>query len=735
MTRSTGGTYLPIPTHYSMNYLRSAMFGSRPTKPSPLHKSATPEPDQHEETESSSNLLRTPWPDALEDELPPFTPSADDHISLSLVPEGKEDDGDSINEARENQQEAHSALVDRFAQDCPSRPLERSRKARSHDAITSRRSNAELRRSSTDPAPAPRQTLEEFMEIKEPTPKNIDLPLIDSKLGLEDGSSMSTISDLSDSRDRAELFQHDLGGIERSHSEKDSRRRSRSRNVPWEIRLRKPTEPRISPMESISSLSSLTSARDGDDEQEKSTETHQETPQWPIVYRKSSLAEAAVTRTAVHLFGAAQTMESANNSSESIISTGRVSATLQVVRSPDSVYEIIWEDNRVVQPQEQGEESHHTPETAQAVEASDNKYWQTNTELAAWSWGANYHIENGIEELTPHTLEARPSTSSQQDLDSGTPCVPRRSRKWNVGKSMPEPMMTVPSNSEILTPKGKSGPVRASRKEELVPESRNCESSSLAPEAEGSKYHHDPLLPAQERALQDDIDAVGSITNHSKPVDTLAKKPIALTRKKHHAEQIPHSLSNNCHQLSNTHKEEPEMSSGTSVAKLLSQSPAKGSGETRRHEGRAKSRREGLHRSSGHTSDSSAKPKNRHAPAPMHAARFSSNQKQSSPRTSHHTSKRHGQETVSYSSVRTEASPSPSQQGDGPGDRGSPGELPPDDHFQVLDSVSESSLASRSSIGKYESLSHSTVTDSDRKATRSIGPKRIISRSVKATTQ
>lgn len=66
-------------------------------------------------------------------------------------------------------------------------------------------------------------------------------------------------------------------------------------------------------------------------------------------FAKGPSAEVATTRTAVHLFGL---VDDPSNDRQR-----RLSATLQVVRSCNSVYEVIWEDT-----------------------ADD-------TNLAAWSWG------------------------------------------------------------------------------------------------------------------------------------------------------------------------------------------------------------------------------------------------------------------------------------------------------------------------------------------------------------
>ena len=92
-------------------------------------------------------------------------------------------------------------------------------------------------------------------------------------------------------------------------------------HIPREIRLRKATVPKVS-YESVSHTTDQYENRDGDT-------------------MKSVLAEAALTRTAVHLYPP-ESLKSNDLATEPLKGKERkLSATLQVVRSSNSVYEII----------------------------------------------------------------------------------------------------------------------------------------------------------------------------------------------------------------------------------------------------------------------------------------------------------------------------------------------------------------------------------------------------------
>ena len=402
---SPGILFLKL-TEDSMEYLRSTLFASKPSKPSPLHQSATPESGPHAEHPGSpKDHLTPPSVEAQDSEPPPFIPPPDDLISLNMVLENGVHETGPNRDGKERQQLAHAAAVDRFGQIHPRQPLQRSR---SHDALTSVRSNGQLRRSSTAPPRRTKHTPEQFMEIKEPAPQDDDLPSIDSALGSDDANSPSTASSQSRTGNHADVFQDDMHASEGSRHE--DRPPLQKPVVPHEIGLRKATVPTISFHRSVSA-----SSKESDHQASENEQINFETPDRPVISRKSSLAEAAVTRTAVHLFLPDEANELDRSSSMPSGGQRRVSATLQVVRSPASVYEVIWEDSMSATAKDPHNEPRDNSRMSRHTEPSQNPPRQTNTKLATWSWGVDHQIEDEIYDLRPRTPTIYVDARSQNE--------------------------------------------------------------------------------------------------------------------------------------------------------------------------------------------------------------------------------------------------------------------------------------------------------------------------------
>lgn len=236
------------------------------------------------------------------------------------------------------------------------------------------------------------------------------------------------------------------------------------------------------------------------------------------VKTKAAPAEAATTRTAVHIL----MPDEQASSTESNANRRKLSATLQVVRSRDSVYEVIWEDSLTLQPVEDAE-----PDLTVAAQAESLLgVKQVNTKLAAWSWGFDptqiYVYEGSPDQPTTvsansgkaqhaHNTDSSSSTkpSWQPTFDSGSSDEPsplleadtmtqrRRSSApaviveptANVIESIPHEVAPSPPN------------VTASKRRKLL---GNRKDSNAPNEDEHFKDHRDSLMLAHERIFHDD---------------------------------------------------------------------------------------------------------------------------------------------------------------------------------------------------------------------------------------
>ena len=143
---------------------------------------------------------------------------------------------------------------------------------------------------------------------------------------------------------------------------------------------------------------------------------------------KGPSASAATTKTAIHLFPSTSPAEQKLESVRPDIEEKRLSATLQVVRSRNSVYEIIWEDKTVAKD----EVRHHPVNDLGIFERTIRDVEGVETRLAAWSWdssdGPRLRNDLGGSEVSGMTDTTTTTTqhSVPDDVDHETPRMDTR---------------------------------------------------------------------------------------------------------------------------------------------------------------------------------------------------------------------------------------------------------------------------------------------------------------------
>lgn len=176
---------------------------------------------------------------------------------------------------------------------------------------------------------------------------------------------------------------------------------------PREIRIRRPTVPlNIRKLSGAERVSPVSAHVDGSSRCNTAKERGVAiVPRRALVPDKCSRVEPAVTFTAIHLFSQGSGNNQAVSFSGPSAGQKRVGSTLQVVRSRDSVYEIIWEDNlhidRVSYEHEVGP-TYLDSDTLPMARQVSVEHIQTS--LASWSWGTD--VDYGTEGMNVRNTSA-----------------------------------------------------------------------------------------------------------------------------------------------------------------------------------------------------------------------------------------------------------------------------------------------------------------------------------------
>ncbi|KAI9720130.1 MAG: hypothetical protein M1828_005776 [Chrysothrix sp. TS-e1954] len=365
---------------------------------------------------------------------------------------------------------------------------------------------------------------------------------------------------------------------------------SESPGLPQEIRLRRPSgQPRKNLPPLGSTLKANVKAESSGAPRRRSSLPHAD------ISVKSEIAYEAVTHTAVHIFQPALADPPAELPSTIDEGSKTHSATLQVVRTRNSVYEVIWEDKLSTKHVETNASSKRSSADAEALssvaawsqESSANsaepelpqKLVLVNTKLAAWSWGIDqesaYHfraLNNGPPPAAPTTTPAHADRSKATstcslpiplidalDLPSAIPEVNIEDTATSSSSSEPTPDDTLRRkrrSSEVsgfapasLDP---GSATTASQKPNLTANQRkdllgNRKLSNITSEDDHFQSHRDSLMLAHERlhhdASDEDIVDMGKLADKAKPAkhdDRVAQLRKTTWSKKPHHEKIGH---------------------------------------------------------------------------------------------------------------------------------------------------------------------------------------------------
>ena len=233
------------------------------------------------------------------------------------------------------------------------------------------------------------------LDIKEPAQHtNMMLPNIDSQMDVSSGDRPASTRKASLARRRSMDSLH--SSFKTPDVEPTKSGTSTSPRLPQEIRLRRPS---AQPRKNLPPLGSVLKA----DRNSQSSNSHGRRSSLANadIPMKSEIAYEAVTHTAVHIFEPALANERTEVSGAAEDSQKAHSATLQVVRTRNSVYEVIWEDKLSAKTIAAGESSKQSPHEAEALSSvaawskespskskehqTSQKIVQVNTKLAAWS--------------------------------------------------------------------------------------------------------------------------------------------------------------------------------------------------------------------------------------------------------------------------------------------------------------------------------------------------------------
>lgn len=348
--------------------------------------------------------------------------------------------------------------------------------------------------------------------------------------------------------------------------------------VPMEIRLRRASnEPTESRERKLSSASTVLPFKATPPPTTMRDDTGLRAPYNPSL--KSTPAGTALTHTYVHLFARSDPTDERRAS----LSYGRrkLSATLQVVRSRDSVYEVIWEDEDIINHSQPSlnltDSSSDDSENVEPQVSQPNKPKQhdqapmVKTKMSKWSWGGELEpyskSASGTRRSTiyatppeTHTPPAAPTPAAAETtppaedivfapiIESPPPSPPTSEPLTSAFYGEP----SAPNEIEPMPRRGSSSRpppspflggtnLSVKQRRELL---GNRKTSGIPLDQEHFSTHRDSLVLAHHRIFQEDLDKaashVGNALAHGHATeDTRAEKGEATAPRNESADD-PH---------------------------------------------------------------------------------------------------------------------------------------------------------------------------------------------------
>jgi len=447
-----------------------------------------------------------------DDGLPPFKPDANDHISLSMVDSSL--GGDEERQSSESLTRlppiyrTRSARSDKSGSSAPAGHL----KLGSEDDLYV--DGQKLTRRKSTPAHSLRRTRQHSSEaLKYNSPAYSDSDGLGIPILGDEGYQTSPQSEgfhfeanneltkncnrLTDTSEPESASDDTFGADTTTFQDFDCDTQvmtdsTHKLEVPLSIRLRRASEQYRSQV--LSRLHSKT-------EHHPKSDTSPISKLAPVILHKSSVAGAAVTHTNVNSFRS----EFANVPIKSQEGAIKLNATLQIVQSRDSIYEIIWEDNPSSVAPQPDEESGHNVSHGRTARSQN----PVETKVAAWAWSSPFSSESqgeivfvlpttskSSEHITPtdHDPEQIDSIKQSREVQQKPPKIQRNPSE-------------IQRNDDVVLPFHRR---RASTSDgRLSPQQRqhllgHRRLSNLDPDDEHFCTHRDSLLLAHRRIFQDD---------------------------------------------------------------------------------------------------------------------------------------------------------------------------------------------------------------------------------------
>lgn len=509
------------------------------------------------------------------DGAPPYKPEVNDHTSLNMLEDigGRNYEFSSSvplsrpprvyrSRSTTSDRSDASAPVGQFSEDDdnlytdPPR-LTRCKSTPAHSLRASKRDNSEALKFNS-PAFSDSDILEEAFSEYGFTSKSFEGENDNSRVPATCVQADNEQDASNEGTERLDAITAPFEGFDSSVHEEDVGEETQELQIPLSIRLRRASEQYQNQVaQRKKSLSLLKSGGTNTSSAATSTNVQSESSRLPLVSRKSSVVSAAVTHTNVNPFIAE--VDSAQNATKE--PQMKPNATLQIVQSRDSVYEVIWEDSLVhgvVQA-----ESVKTSRSNDAPQShNQGRLKRANTKLAAWTWGhlpsSPFNTESQGEVLfePSNTLQFLSGTShelfdTEERADTIQPDDPPKPSPPPKPSSPPHLSLTIPNEEAEVEPLPKR---RSSTSEgRLSPQQRrqllgNRKLSNLSPEEEHFNTHRDSLVLAHHRIFREDValptrlhprpDEVMDPHIQHLPQDTWARPKQGASSSEHEAEHV-----------------------------------------------------------------------------------------------------------------------------------------------------------------------------------------------------
>ncbi|KAI9652546.1 MAG: hypothetical protein M1831_006737 [Alyxoria varia] len=416
----------------------SHVSGYRPRNPSPLSLiTESGSPRQHTNTDG---FLHPSHAYFENDEPSPFIPDPEDHTSLDMTTDQELHADDD--KSRYSSPKASSESLYRSQSYPNSEPSSRSNRGKIRRSCTGSRHGSKHGSS---------RCLEELRRMREPP-----TPPLDSMLSIA-----SQLEDCKESDESSnQLFRlHARGQSSGSDFEYGSESTDNSgislnvqRTKPRQVRVRKSSAP--SAYQQSRSALSLLDRRNTSSGMCK-RHASDSALHTSLMSKKSCPAEAATTRIATHIFSPDDPYDEDEESMSLMRSPRRRhSATLQVVRSRRSVYEVIWEDTLVRGSTPGSEYSGSLALSGPTAEGAESALAHIDTKLAGWSWEEGSELEK-FEPETETTASPMPILVPSNTLESQSSLAEKsegyqRDVRLGQPKSKPAQAMQTPSDDSPL---------------------------------------------------------------------------------------------------------------------------------------------------------------------------------------------------------------------------------------------------------------------------------------------